>query len=159
MASDTDTADTAASPAPPTDGAQAAPRVLLSRDFVVTASDGRRYQDVPVDEWKPGAVIRVSSLSSEMRDLLENYLIEQRKKGTQENVRAFYVWLCAVDADGKRLFSDPADVGVLGNMSAVPIDRIFRVTLRLNDVGDAAVETEAKNSEREGSATSSSPSR
>lgn len=130
--------------------------LFLSRDEIVAAPTGRRFENVPVDEWKPGAVVRVSSLSSEMRDALETFLIESRKLGRMENVRAFYVWLCAVDLNGDRLFHDIADVKALGNLNAAPIDRIFRVTLRLNDVGDAAVETEAKNSESESGATSSS---
>lgn len=131
--------------------------VFLTRDEIL-AHDGRRFTTVPVNEWKQGAKVRISSLSSEMRDQLENYLIAQRKAGTQDNVRAMYVYLCAVDANGERLFTDPADVAALGKKSAVPIDRIFTASLILNDLGDEAVASEAGNSASEDSAISSAPS-
>lgn len=132
---------------------------VLTKDEILAAPDGRRYANVPVEEWKPGGIVRVSSLSAEMRDLLENELARQRTAGINENLRAFYVWLCTVDESGVRIFDHPDQVAVLGKKSAVPIERIFTETLKLNDLSDTAVEREAKNSEREGSDTSSSPSR
>jgi hypothetical protein len=120
--------------------------------------EGRRFKDVAVDEWKPGGIVRVSSLSAEMRDLLENELARQREAGMNENLRAFYVWLCAVNPAGERLFDNVEQVAVLGRKSARPIERIFTETLKLNDLSEQAVESEAKNSAGEGSDTSSSPS-
>lgn len=148
--------DTAGSTAPGAiDNAAPPARMALTKDEILAAADGRRYEDVPVHEWKPGGVVRVSSLSSEMRDLLENELVRQQALGGTSNLRAFYVWLCAVDDAGDRLFDNIDQIAVLGRKSAKPIDRIFTVTLRLNDLGEKAVETEAKNSAREGSDISS----
>lgn len=158
MESSTTNEDVAVIPAPAPQPQRSAAPIFLTRDEVLNAPDGRTFANVPVDEWKKGAVLRISSLSSEMRDLLENYVGAQQKAGTQDNIRAYYVWLCAVNPDGSRMFGDVAEVKVLGEKSALPIDRVFRKSIELNDMTDAAVEKEAKNSDSEGGATSSSPS-
>jgi hypothetical protein len=131
-------------------------RPLLSRDEILGV-DELRYETVPTDEWKSGSAVRVSSLTSQGRAELEDMVLA-RQGGSKSavGIRETFVSICAVDAQGHRLFT-AEDVQALGRKSARPIERIFEAATRLNDVSEQAVAREAGNSESAASDISLSP--
>lgn len=120
------------------DGAKAA---LLDRAAILAASD-LAHEDVPVPEW--GGVVRIAAFSAAARDSFELWVVQSRQKGSFVNVRAALVARCAVDAEGRRLFSD-SEVEALGAKSAAALDRLFEVAGRLNRVTEGDIEDLEKN--------------
>ena len=55
------------------------------------------------------------------------------------NLRARLVALCAVDADGKRIFADD-DIPALGGKASAPLDRLFSAAQELNGLSGKDVE-------------------
>jgi hypothetical protein len=95
---------------------------LLSADEILAADD-RRYEIVPVPEWN--GEVRVRSLTGRERDNFELSLQDGKKGNTKENFRARLVALCAVDADGKPIFTNKQQVVLLGNKSVSALQRVF----------------------------------
>lgn len=112
---------------------------LLSRDAILAADD-HEYEVVPCPEW--GGEVRLRSLTGAERDAYEQSLVQTRGKSREmnlRNARAKLVALCAVDEDGKRLFTD-ADVNALGKKNAKPLDRLFDVARRLSGLSEDDVD-------------------
>jgi len=112
---------------------------LLSRDAILAADD-REYEVVPCPEW--GGEVRLRSLTGAERDAYEQSLVQTRGKSREmnlRNARAKLVALCAVDENGKRLFTD-ADVNALGKKNAKPLDRLFDVARRLSGLSEDDVD-------------------
>lgn len=112
---------------------------LLSRDAILGADD-HEYEVVPCPEW--GGEVRLRSLTGAERDAYEQSLVQTRGKSREmnlRNARAKLVALCAVDENGKRLFTD-VDVTALGEKNAKPLDRLFDAARRLSGLSEDDVD-------------------
>lgn len=120
--------------------------VILTRDAILQAEDLPR-ELVEVPEW--GGAVYVRSLTGTERDAFEFSIVEQRGRSAKmnlRNIRAKLVAVSVVDEDGNRLFTD-SDVKVLGQKSAMVLDRLFAAAQRLSGLRNEDVEELAKNSE------------
>lgn len=127
------------------------------RDQILGADD-IRLVPVEVPEWK--ATVYVRMLSGTERDRFEASLVKgQGKQRAPDlaNLRARLVVLCAVDAEGNRIFKDE-DVAALGAKAAAPLDRLFTAAQSLNGLTEKDVEELAGNSGGAPSAVSTSGS-
>lgn len=117
---------------------------LLTRDAILTARD-LPTEDVGVPEW--GGTVRVRGLTAKERDEYEAATVDFRnpKKPTVNlrNTRARLVALCAIDEEGRRLFTRE-DVDALGDVSSTALDRVFQAAKRLSGI-DSDGEAAAKN--------------
>lgn len=128
----------------------------LSRTDILDADD-LLFEDVEVPEWGDG-IVRMRGLTAEERDEYEASVVKTnttRGRGGRSkvdvrvdtrNIRAKLVSRCAVDGDGKRLFSD-SDVQRLGKKSGKALQRCFSVAQRLSGITDSDIEEMVKNSE------------
>lgn len=111
----------------------------LTRDAILFADDIESI-DVSVPEW--GGVIRLRMMTALEREGYEMALSEAQKNngGIVINIRASLVAWCAIDAEGKRLFSRE-DVVLLGDKSAAALSRVFEAARKLNAIlGDEQAE-------------------
>lgn len=122
----------------------------LSRDDILGADD-RATEVVLVPEW--GGSVTVRALSGSERDQYQAgfYTFGPNDKGGMKVVSvnntttmARLVSLSVVDADGKRLFSD-ADVLSLGDKSALALERVNDVAMRLSGLQAQTVEALKEN--------------
>jgi len=112
---------------------------LLGREEILAADD-RKYETVECPEW--GGEVRLKSISGTQRDAYEQSLIQTNgndRKMNLRNARVKLIVLCAVDAEGRALFS-AEDVSALGRRNAAPIDRLFDACKKLAGMGDEDVE-------------------
>ncbi len=112
---------------------------LLTKEQILAAQD-LPTEDVDVPEW--GGSVRLRTLSGAERDRWEESRIEQRgksRKTNYQNITASLIALCAVDSEGKRLFSE-AEVHALGRKSAKVLGRLFDACRRLNGLSEEEVE-------------------
>jgi len=112
---------------------------LLTRDAILAAVD-IQSEDVPVPEW--GGTVRIRGLSGTERDQYEAWIIQGKGKNRDVNLRqsrAKLVMMCAVDADGKRLF-DEADIIRLGAKSALAMQRVFDKAAALSGLDEDTLE-------------------
>lgn len=113
---------------------------LLSADEILAADD-RVYEIVPVPEWN--GEVRLRSLTGKERDSFEASLSEQKGnkvKRNVENFRARLVSLCAVDDEGKQLFTNRQQVELLGNKSVAALQRVFDKCNEMNGFSDKDIE-------------------
>lgn len=111
---------------------------LLSREDIVNKDD-RKYEDVEVPEW--GGTVRLRSMSGTERDGFEASVANGPKgKRNLTNLRARLVALCAVDENGRRLFSNSQDVIMLGNKSVAALQRLFNKANEMNGLTEKDVE-------------------
>jgi len=99
----------------------------LTKDDILNAMD-RHFEEVPVPEW--GGVVRVSTITGAARDRFETGVRSDNGKMNLANVRARLVAVACVDDKGNLIFSD-SDVMALGEKSAVALDRVFDVAMKL----------------------------
>lgn len=112
---------------------------MLSREQILGADDSRR-ETVQVPEW--GGEVVIAAMSGAARDAWEQSLVIRKGAKVEQNLanmRARLVAVCAVDADGKRLFTDD-DAIALGEKSAAALERLCRVAQRLNGLTDKELE-------------------
>lgn len=112
---------------------------LLSREEIFKADDGRT-EDVAVPEW--GGTVRLKSLTGIERDQFEASMVEMKGGKQKQNVanfRARLVGLCAIDENGAKLFTNSADVRMLGTKSSAALDRVFAKCQEMNGLSDADV--------------------
>jgi len=112
---------------------------LLDREAILGADD-RKYETVECPEW--GGEVRLKSISGTQRDAYEQSLIQNSgsdRKMNLRNARVKLIVLCAVDGEGRSLFT-AEDVSALGRRNAAPIDRLFDACKRLAGMGDDDVE-------------------
>lgn len=118
---------------------------FLTRDEILKAED-RKHEIVSVPEW--GGDVRLRTLTARERDAFEASTVETNKKGQQRqnlvNLRARLVSLCLVDADGNRLFPETSDVHLLGDKSALALQRVFDKCTDMNGLSDSDVEEMAE---------------
>lgn len=113
---------------------------LLTADQILGADD-RRYEIVDVPEW--GGQVRLRSLTGRERDSFEASLQDRKGKSVKENIenfRARQVALCAVDEDGKLLFTNKQQVVLLGNKSVAALQRIFNKCNEMNGFTEQDIE-------------------
>lgn len=117
---------------------------VLSRDEILSAFDKVSYEDVAVPEFGEGAVIRIRTLTALGRGI---FVQRQHSNDPSHLVtnETMLVALCAVDEEGKRLFSEK-DVAALGELSAAAIKRCAEVALRLSGLLPTAREEAGKGS-------------
>lgn len=112
---------------------------FLSREAILEAED-RKYDTVACPEW--GGDVRLRSITGTQRDAYEASIIttngSDRKVNTR-NARVKLIVLCAVDEDGRPLFTSE-DLGALGRKNAAPIDRIFDACRKLSGMSEEDVE-------------------
>jgi hypothetical protein len=119
---------------------------LLTRDAILQAEDLPK-ELVLIPEWNGEVYVR--ALTGAERDAFEQSIVEQKGKSTKmnlSNLRAKLVALTVVDEAGKRIFSD-RDAELLGQKSAIAINRVFEVAQRLSGLSQEDVEELTKNSE------------
>jgi hypothetical protein len=115
----------------------------ITRDEVLSARD-TKIIDVPVDEWKKGAVVHVHTPTSDDRDYLEMEILKGGKLD-KKGVRAALVCMCVKDANGNRLF-EAGDLEALGRKSFIPMDRIYKAIIDASIITEEDVAKLAKNS-------------
>lgn len=132
---------------------------LLSKDQIWQAPD-ITVEDVSCPEW--GGEVRIRGLQGDERDAYEGKSLKRGKGGTREveikGLRARLIAACAINEDGSPLFN-LGDVMRLGQKSAVPLERLFKVAQRLSGMSDEDVEelVEDFDGDPNGSSTSDSP--
>lgn len=117
---------------------------FLSRDAILEADD-TQFEIVPCPEW--GGDVRLKSIRGSQRDAYEASVLEQNgsdRKVNMRNARAKLIVLCAVDDEGRALFSAD-DVNALGRKNAKPIDRLFDAARKLAGMGADDVEKLTEN--------------
>lgn len=120
-----------------------APRAFLSRDAILGAVD-LPYEDVEVPEW--GGWVRLQGLTGEQRARINATTLVSKGQNVEMRVEALadlqikMVGLALVDADGRRLFTDP-EIRALGSKNAGVIERLFLKVQQLSGVAPEAVET------------------
>lgn len=112
---------------------------LLGRDDIFAAVDTQE-EIVAVPEW--GGNVRILGLTGSQRDQYEAWIISGKGKNRDVNLRqarAKLVMMCAVDAEGKRLF-DEADLLRLGQRSALALQRVFDKASALSGLDEDTLE-------------------
>lgn len=118
--------------------------VALSREAILQADD-IEIRKVEIPEW--GGYVYVRGMTGKERDDYEASLVKQRGRDTQvnmRNARAKLVVLCAVDEQGKNLFSE-SDIAKISRKSAKAIDRIFAVARELSGITEDDMEELTEN--------------
>ena len=118
--------------------------LATSKDQILNVPD-RATEDVPVPEW--GFRVTVKALSGTDRDKYQAdfWQLVPDKAGmrvtgfNRQNQMARLVALSIVNADGRPMFTD-ADVIALGQKSAVALERVSDVAMRLSGLQAATVE-------------------
>ena len=105
----------------------------------ILAFDDRKMVRVDTPEWKGHVFVR--SMTAGERDAFDLFLLDNREN---LKMRAYIVALCAVDADGARLFTAD-DVDALDGKASLPMTRIFMKAREVNKLFDADIEDAAKN--------------
>ena len=113
---------------------------LLSRGAILTAPD-LKHEDVEVPEW--GGTVRVQELTAGRRQDLFSSIAGLSEAERSRVFRRTVLLASLVDEQGVAIF-DEATVEQLLGKSAVVIDRIMAVALRLSGLG-AEAEAQAKN--------------
>lgn len=106
----------------------------------IFAVDDTEYDEVDCPEW--GGKVRLKSIKGTQRDAYEQSVISGSgadRKMNLRNARAKLIVLCAVDEDGRTLFSAD-DVNRLGGKNAAPLDRLFDACRRLAGMSEKDVE-------------------
>ena len=116
---------------------------------------------VPVPEWALNGTteVCVRRFSAKAKMFLSESVGAAQKQGNQLPVNWFGL-VCALaicDEEGNRLFSNPNDAEMLGDMDADVLYRVYDVAARLNGLSKDETEQITKNSEPSLSVVSSSP--
>lgn len=117
---------------------------LLTKEQILDADD-RKFETVECPEW--GGEVRLKSITGAQRDDYETSVISGNgtdRKMNLRNARAKLIVLCAVDAEGRALFT-PDDLRALGRKNAAPLDRLFDMCRKLAGMSENDVETLTEN--------------
>lgn len=131
---------------------------FITREVVQEAQD-IPWEDVPVDEWEKGAVVRMVGLNAKDAATYSKGMVKLDKKGNVEEVKLDdflprLVVKCAVDENFMRLFGEE-DIEWLNKKSAKVMKRLADAAQRLSGMNDDGVE-QLKNSNETPSADSPS---
>jgi hypothetical protein len=110
--------------------------VGLTKDEILKADDGD-VAKVEVPEWNGHVYVR--TMSGTERDKFEAAFVGRNGPMPMANIRAKLLVMTLCDEKGNRQFAD-TDVGVLGRKSAKALDRAFGEAMRLNGIGEEAIE-------------------
>jgi hypothetical protein len=113
-----------------------APARLLDASTILAALD-LPTTNVDVPEW--GGTVGVRGATASERDRYEINLARAAKTGKETDIRANLVGRCAVDEDGRRLFTDN-QIGALSQKSGAVLDRLFDVIAGLSGMTPPAQE-------------------
>lgn len=108
------------------------------------SSEDLKKERVEVPEW--GGYMFIQTMMGTDRDLYEESCVVERDgkfKQTFHNMRSKLVARCAVDDNGKRIFSEK-QVAELGKKSAKVLDRLFAKAQELNGISDDDIEALGK---------------
>lgn len=103
---------------------------LLNREAILEADDVE-YDEIDVPEW--GGSVRLKSIRGNQRDAYEASIVTQNgtdSKINLRNARAKLIVMCAIDEDGRPLFTSE-DISALGRKNAKPLDRLFDACQKL----------------------------
>ena len=115
----------------------------LSRDEILSKKGGK-ITELTVPEWGGTVLLRV--MTSRERDSFESATLDKSGTARMVNIRARLAALSICDTAGARLFND-AEIGLLGDLPAPAMDRIFDAAMRLNRITKDDVDELEKNSE------------
>lgn len=123
---------------------------FITRETVQTVKD-LPWEDVPVDEWEPGAVIRMMGLDAKEASSYSKGMVQLDKNGNVANINlddfmARLVVKTAVNEKFERIFKDD-DIPWLNTKSAIVLKRLTDVAQRLSGMSEKENQTAAKNSE------------
>jgi hypothetical protein len=126
--------------------------LLLNKDEILAVND-LDTEDVSVPEW--GGIVRLRVMTGTDLDGWEVASFNAQKKGGDLHVRAGLVARCAVDKQGKRLFTNKEAVE-LGKKSGKALNRLYEKALKMNGISEEESKEIEKNSEtaHEGNSTS-----
>ena len=127
--------------------AKAARRALTAE--AILAADDLEAVWVQTPEWGNGSGVWIRGMTGAERDQFEARVSGLDGGGDQvkmdyTNLRATLVVSCAVDDDGKRLFSGD-QVEALGRKSGAVIDRLFDAARKASGIGEDDVKKLSKN--------------
>lgn len=100
---------------------------------------------VPCPEWaddgtpEDEAYVFVRTMTGVQRDAWERSVSPDGKKVKLDNIRAKLAVAVCVDDDGNQLFTED-DIAALGDVSCVPLVRIFDEASKLNGLGKEQVD-------------------
>jgi hypothetical protein len=130
--------------------------IQSSEQFFASAST-LRTKDV---ELPNGQIVRVRGLTVAERGRMDASI--QSRKGQREaweKYRPRLVYMCALNADNERLFTDAGDLARLMSMDAGMVEPMVNAILDLSETTDKDVDELAGNFDATGSGSSSSDSR
>lgn len=117
---------------------------FLTRQQIFDAED-QEYDVVACPEW--GGDVRLRSISGAARDQYEQSMVEEKgssRKLNLLNARAKLIVLCAVDENGRQLFTRE-DIRALGRKNAKPLDRLFDACQTLVGLSDDDIKEMTEN--------------
>jgi hypothetical protein len=120
--------------------------LLLSREQILAAND-LQFEDVPVPEWGDGACVRVRGLNAKERiEISKSIMGEdgQVDSALSLDLTIIVPFMCMVDDQGRRLFTDQADVERLGAKSTAALQRVMDVAKRLNGLTEGTANAQKK---------------
>ncbi len=118
--------------------------MTLTRDQILSAKD-LRVTVVEVPEW--GGAVRVRGLSARERLDITRQITSadgQIDRAKTLDLQITIPFLCMVDDDNQRLFTDQADVTALGEKSTAALDRVFAEAQRLSGLSEAGLDQQKK---------------
>jgi len=114
--------------------------MLLSRESILAAPD-LKTQTLEVPEW--GGSVNIKELNGKQRLALT----EQCTDVTEKNIVPIQAWLISqsvVDEQGPLLFTNN-DIDKLCSKSLKALSKVFSAAIKLNGIGEEAVEDREKN--------------
>tara|TARA_Y100001968_G_C19321768_1_gene699667 strand:- start:119 stop:472 length:354 start_codon:yes stop_codon:yes gene_type:complete len=117
--------------------------MALSKDAILAAKD-TDVHEVDVPEW--GGSILLRSMTGAQRNNYEHWAHKQSnlKSPDYRGIRERLIISCAVDADGKPLFTED-DLAALSDKNSEVIDRLHAKCRLICGMDDEAIEDAAKN--------------
>ena len=101
--------------------------------------DDKKIEKLEVPEWNRSVYIR--TFTAGVRESMQVTAEELKKKNTV----ARFVFHSLCDEFGTLLFTNPADIEMLANKNSAAMARIFNAVIKLNAVGEVAMENAVKN--------------
>jgi hypothetical protein len=118
---------------------------LLTNPQAILECDDDQYAEVEVPEW--GGSVRVRSIGAAEREnlLRSSVTVEGKSRKIDTPVmRVKIVWLAVVNESNRRMWTTKAELDALGQKSAMSIDRVADVALRLAGITDDTDDDEGK---------------
>ena len=107
---------------------------VLSKDEILGAQDIKRVE-VDCPEW--GGSVMIQSMNGTQRDAFDAWCVAN--KPNNMGMRAMLVMLCAVDQNGRPLFSE-TDLPMLQEKNGDVLTRLFMAAHDINSLGRPRIE-------------------